>query len=100
MSQDSSNLHPPQKNAGREAGKAVRSFGTDTHARTIVKSLTWRVGGFAMTVGVAWAVTGKAETAASIGLLDTLVKLLVFYLHERIWFKIPFGRAKPPDYEI
>lgn len=100
MQPDLNNPSPSESHGGPEARKALRSFGTDTHARTIVKSLTWRIGGFAMTMGVAWAVTGKAETAASIGLLDTLVKLLAFYLHERAWFRIPFGRARPPDYEI
>lgn len=42
-----------------------------------------------MTVGVAWWITGKAELAASIGLADTVIKIVVYYVHERMWLKIP-----------
>lgn len=72
----------------------------ETHARTIIKSLTWRVGGFAMTVGTAWLITGRADLAASIGAVDTIVKLGAFYVHERLWLKIGFGLRRKPDYEI
>ncbi len=78
-----------------------KALGHESHARTIVKSLTWRVGGLIMTVGVAWWITGKGEMAASIGLADTLVKLVVYYVHERMWLKIRFGRpSSTPEYEI
>ena len=72
----------------------------ETHARTIIKSLTWRVGGMLLTVAMAWAITRKVEVAASIGAADTAVKLLAFYLHERLWLRIRFGRFRGPDYEI
>jgi uncharacterized membrane protein len=71
----------------------------ETHTRTIVKSLTWRAGGFVMTTLVALVVTGKIELAASIGVLDTVIKVAAFYAHERVWLRIRFGR-KPLDYEI
>lgn len=72
----------------------------DTHGRTIAKALTWRVGGFAMTVAVAWAVTRRADVAASIGLADTVVKLGAYYAHERLWLRVRFGRVRPAEYEI
>ena len=53
-----------------------------------------------VTVGVAWLVTGQAKLAASIGLLDTLVKLVAFYLHERAWLRVKFGRQPKAEYEI
>ena len=53
-----------------------------------------------MTVSVAWIVTGEPLVAASIGLLDTVVKLGAFYVHERVWLKVRFGRLQPPDYQI
>jgi uncharacterized membrane protein len=71
----------------------------ETHTRTIVKSLIWRAGGFVMTTLVALVVTGKIELAASIGVLDTVIKVAAFYAHERVWLRIRFGR-KPLDYEI
>ncbi len=72
----------------------------ETHARSIVKALTWRLGGFVVTVSVAWALTHQVAMATSIGLADTLVKLLAFYAHERVWLKIRFGRPRQLEYEI
>ena len=72
----------------------------ESHARTILKAVTYRVGGFLLTSAVAWALTHRADVAATIGLADTAVKLVAYYLHERIWLKIKFGRQKPPEYQI
>jgi uncharacterized membrane protein len=35
-----------------------------------------------------------------VGLIDSVVKIAMYFLHERIWNYINFGRAKPPEYEI
>lgn len=72
----------------------------DSHSRSIVKALSWRVLATAITVSVVLIITGKIRLAAEIGLLDTLIKLGVYYLHERIWNRVPYGRVKPPEYTI
>ena len=53
-----------------------------------------------MTAVIAWIVTGSPAIAASIGLADTLIKLVTYYLHERMWLRISFGQPKPPEYDI
>ena len=72
----------------------------ETHLRTIIKSLTWRVAALTITTSVAWVITGEVKTAASIGAVDTLIKLVAYYGHERAWLKVQLGRTRPPDYEI
>jgi adenylylsulfate kinase len=72
----------------------------ETHWRSIIKAVTWRAGGLLMTTGVVYLVTGRAGLAASIGVLDTAVKLGAFYFHERAWLKIRFGRRNVQDFEI
>ena len=72
----------------------------DSRLRTLIKAATWRAGGLLMTVAVAWAVTGRAGLAASIGLADTAVKLAAYYVHERAWLRVRFGRTRAPEYEI
>jgi adenylylsulfate kinase len=72
----------------------------ETRARSIAKALSWRVGGLIITTGVAWALTRRVELAASIGLADTVLKLVAYYAHERAWLRIKFGRPEPPEYEI
>ncbi len=72
----------------------------ESRRRSLVKALTWRAGGLVVTALIALLLTGSWRAAASIGLLDTLVKLAAFYVHERMWLKIRFGRLRAVDYEI
>ena len=72
----------------------------DTHKRTLVKALTWRILGTIITGIVALAVTRKLHVAATIGVFDTLIKLAAYYMHERTWLRLNFGKVRPPEYEI
>ena len=72
----------------------------ETKLRSVVKTVTYRIGGIFVTGLVAWVITGNPVSALKIGLADTFVKLIVFYFHERAWNKISFGRAKAPEYQI
>jgi len=72
----------------------------ESHYRSIVKAITWRAGGTIVTFAVAWLITGNLNFSAKIGLLNTIVKVGVFYFHERLWNRLNFGRTKPPEYQI
>ena len=72
----------------------------ESNRRSIVKSLSWRFFAAVITAGVVYAMTGKLRFAAEIGLIDTVVKLLIYFLHERVWNKINYGRIITPDYEV
>lgn len=78
--------------------KALNS--QDSHYRSIAKAVSYRLGGSIATAGIAWVMTGEISIAAVIGLSDTFIKVGLFYMHERLWDRISFGRRKPPDYEI
>ena len=45
---------------------------------------------------VALVITGSVKLAAAIGGTEVVTKSLLFYLHERAWLKIPYGRNKKP----
>jgi uncharacterized membrane protein len=72
----------------------------ETRARSIVKALTWRVTALVITTSVVWIASGSIELAASVGLVDTVIKLGVYYGHERCWLKVRFGKIRPPEYQI
>ncbi len=72
----------------------------DSHFRSLVKALSWRILGTVITATVALIITGEVRLAAEIGLIDALVKLGIYYLHERIWNRVPYGQVKPPEYTI
>jgi len=72
----------------------------ESHWRSIAKAITWRSGGTVVTIVIAWVVTGKPTLSLSIGILDSVVKIGAFYVHERIWNRLNFGQLKPPEYQI
>ncbi|MGW8284745.1 MAG: DUF2061 domain-containing protein [Candidatus Deferrimicrobiaceae bacterium] len=72
----------------------------DTHRRSILKTISWRVMATLITGVVAFVVTGRVDMAITVGLGDSLVKFFTYYLHERMWSKIRFGQVRPPEYQI
>ncbi len=74
----------------------------ESHKRSLVKAVTWRVIATLVTFLVAYLLTGEIAIAAGIGLVDSAIKFFAYYFHERTWEKIQFGRPKevPDDYQI
>lgn len=71
----------------------------ESHRRSIAKAISWRIAATAITASVAWLVTGEIGFAATIALADSALKIGSFYLHERAWNRVNFGRAKPREYQ-
>jgi len=72
----------------------------ETRARSIVKALSWRVFATLITTGVVYVMTGRIDNALEIGVVDTLVKLGLYFGHERVWERINYGRFRYTDYQI
>ena len=70
--------------------------------RSVVKAISWRTVGTLDTMIVSYFVTGSLVMAASIGTIEVITKMALYYFHERAWNKISFGRVKEPvvDYQI
>ena len=60
--------------------------------RSILKSITWRLVGTADTVIISWIITGTLSLAFSIGFVELLSKMLLYFVHERIWNKVRWGK--------
>jgi uncharacterized membrane protein len=65
----------------------------DGRWRSVLKALSWRLVASAVTVTVVWVVTGRVEVAAAVGAGDTMVKIFLYYLHERAWNRICLGQS-------
>ncbi len=72
----------------------------ESHVRTIMKAFSWRFIATIITFAVAWIVTKELTFAVEIGIADTLIKLGIYYFHERMWIRVKFGKLKRPEYEI
>ncbi|MBK8171554.1 MAG: DUF2061 domain-containing protein [Sandaracinaceae bacterium] len=57
----------------------------ESHQRSVVKGISWRVVGTIDTVIVAFLVTGQGMTALHVGLSEVLTKIVLYYAHERLW---------------
>jgi uncharacterized membrane protein len=67
----------------------------DTHSRSFMKALSWRMTGTIDTMVISLVITGNMKMAAAIGGTEVITKSLLYYLHERAWLKIPYGRNAP-----
>lgn len=63
----------------------------ETHKRSIIKGITWRIIASVTTMTVVFVVTGNLVLVASVGLVDVSAKVLFYYLHERVWGKVHWG---------
>jgi len=72
---------------------------TEKHWRSIAKAVSYRITGTITTIAISWAITRTFAFAISIGFADVIVKVFIYYLHERAWNNIRMGR-KIPDYQI
>ena len=67
----------------------------DLPRRSFAKSLSWRVVATATTVLVAYLLTGSWGEAGGIALVVAVISTLMYYLHERVWDRVAWGRRKP-----
>lgn len=68
----------------------------ETVKRSTTKSATWRTIASLDTMLLAWFFTGSIATAISIGSLEIITKLILYFFHERIWSNIAFGIVEQP----
>lgn len=77
----------------KQGASRVGSFrGAETHTRSVLKAISWRTLGTLDTFAISWFMTGRVEIAGSIAGIEVATKIAWYYLHERIWATILWGR--------
>src|SRR5262249_107959 len=66
--------------------------GHEANRRSFVKALSWRFTGSIDTFVISYIITGKFGMASSITLVEFVTKITIYYLHERMWAMIPWGK--------
>jgi adenylylsulfate kinase len=72
----------------------------ESNTRSIAKAVSYRVLGSLSTAMIVFVFSGNLRVSAGVGFLDMFVKIALYYLHERLWNHISYGRQRPPEYEI
>lgn len=62
--------------------------------RHLAKTFTWRALATLTTIIIAWLVSGDPFTGLAVGGIEFFIKMPVYYIHERIWYKSNFGLIK------
>ena len=63
----------------------------ESRKRHILKTFTWRGVGTLDTMLLSWIITGNPLTGLKIGLSEILTKMILYYLHERVWYRTNYG---------
>ncbi|MFD1315605.1 DUF2061 domain-containing protein [Namhaeicola litoreus] len=61
-------------------------------SRSIAKSISWRIVGTLDTIVISYLITGTLSLALSIGAVETITKILLYFFHERAWNFIKWGK--------
>jgi uncharacterized membrane protein len=64
----------------------------ETHSRSIAKAVSWRITGSLDTLILGLLFTGSIRLAGSIAGAEMITKVILYYMHERVWSRI--GRRK------
>ena len=62
--------------------------------RSLLKSITYRIICTIETFIIAWVFTGRVWIASDIALPLVIIKIISFFVHERIWDHIRYGREE------
>ncbi|WP_439152757.1 DUF2061 domain-containing protein [Winogradskyella sp.] len=66
----------------------------ESRKRHIAKTFTWRFIGTLDTMTLAWIISSNPLAALQIGFAEVITKMVLYYLHERAWYKVNFGLTK------
>lgn len=63
----------------------------ESHKRHVLKTFSWRILGTLDTIFLSWIISGDPLIGLSIGSVEIFTKMVLYYLHERVWYKVDYG---------
>jgi len=61
----------------------------------MAKAISWRIVATCTTIILVLILTGNLVISTGVGALELLSKIVIYYIHERIWNRLNFGREVP-----
>jgi len=58
-----------------------------SYKRHILKTISWRIIGTIDTMILSWVISGSWKLGLTIGGVEVITKMVLYYLHERAWYK-------------
>lgn len=72
----------------------------ETNKRSIVKGISWRVVATTTTIIIVYLFFGRLDLAIAAGMIETVLKVGLYWAHERAWFKVKWGKKKIEPFNL
>jgi len=72
----------------------------ETNKRSIAKGITWRVVATTTTIAIVYFFFNRLDLAIAAGMIETVLKVGLYWIHERAWFKVKWGRKKIEPFNL
>lgn len=66
----------------------------ETHVRSLAKAVSWRIVATITTMLLVFMFTGNLVVSGGVGLTEVISKIIIYYVHERVWNALSFGRVQ------
>ena len=67
---------------------------SNANSRHLIKTFTWRGIGTLDTILISFLLTGDGALGLQIGGVETISKMILYFFHEKLWYRINFGLDK------
>ncbi|MDH5719753.1 MAG: adenylyl-sulfate kinase [Spirochaetia bacterium] len=68
--------------------------------RSVIKAISWRFFATLQTALIVWVITGEIKLAVSAGVIDVIIKIISYFIHERVWNSVKYGRTDRPSFVL
>lgn len=75
-------------------------FYIETKRRSIIKAISWRLFATMTTVIIIYIFFGRLDLALFAGVLESISKIVIYFVHERLWNKVNFGKKKLEPFNL
>lgn len=72
----------------------------ETNKRSIVKGISWRILASFTTIVIVYLFFNRLDLAIAAGLIETVLKIGLYWAHERAWFKVSWGKKKIEPFNL
>ncbi|UCN00582.1 adenylyl-sulfate kinase [Sulfurimonas sp. SWIR-19] len=72
----------------------------ETNKRSIVKGISWRIVATTTTIIIVYAFFGRLDLAIAAGMIETVLKIALYWAHERIWQKLRWGKQRIEPFNL
>lgn len=72
----------------------------ETNKRSIAKGISWRIVATTTTIIIVYVFFGRLDLAIAAGMIESVLKVGLYWAHERVWFKVRWGRKKIEPFNL